>query len=139
MVEEIDDRDNRLHIRLKRHFVKHGKRLHSHIKKHHKKYLLWWTLYGFSHIIVLKVLALKLFVIKSMVGWLAFMGITNPSLSDIFAKMDNICIDNNPIIASQLCEKNIAMIFEWVTNKELHIGFELISRCLENLKNKQKI
>jgi DNA-binding MarR family transcriptional regulator len=35
-------------------------------------------------------------------------------------------------------EKNIAMIFEWITNKELHIGFELISRCLENLKNKQK-
>jgi DNA-binding MarR family transcriptional regulator len=36
-------------------------------------------------------------------------------------------------------EKNIAMIFEWITNKEVKIGFELISRCLENLKNKQKI
>ena len=116
--------DNRIHIRLKRHLIKHGKRLHAHIKKHHKKYLLWWTLYGVSHIIILKVLALKLLLLKWLIVGLTFVGITNPSLTDIFAKMDNICIDNTPIIANQLCEKNFNNIQDAVVYLESMIDPE---------------
>ena len=39
MTEEDNMIDNRIHMRLKRHFIKHGKKIHAHIKKHHKKYL----------------------------------------------------------------------------------------------------
>jgi hypothetical protein len=56
------------------------------------------------------VLALKLLAFKSVIGSLAFVGIINPSLTDIFAKMDNICIDHKPIIANQLCDKDFASI-----------------------------
>jgi len=110
MTENNDVIDNRLHIRLKRHFLKHGKRLHAHIKKHHKKYIFWSSVYGISHIVIIKALALKLLVLKIATGGLAFVGIVNPSLTDVFAKMENVCIDNHAIIAQQSCEKNFATI-----------------------------
>lgn len=124
MTEEFISQDNRLHIRLKRHIVKHGKRLHTHIKKHHRKYLFWSTLYGISHILVVKVLALKLLFLKSFIGGLTLIGIANPSLTDIFAKMDNVCINNTPIIAQQLCEKNFASIQDAVNYLESMIDPE---------------
>ena len=110
MTEEDNMIDNRIHMRLKRHFIKHGKKIHAHIKKHHKKYLFWSTAYGISHIIILKVLALKLLIFKWLIAILAFVGITNPSLTDIFAKMDNVCINHKPVIAQQICEKDFDTI-----------------------------
>lgn len=118
--------DNRLHIRLKRHFIKHGKKIHAHIKKHHKKYIFGWTVYGISHLIILKILAVKLFFLKIVTGGLALVGILHPSLSDIFAKMENICVDNHSIIAAQqTCEKNFATIQDAVTYLESTIDPEM--------------
>lgn len=124
MTEKDTIIDNRIHIRLKRHFVKHGKNIHAHIKKHHKKYLFWWALYGVSHILILKILALKLLFLKSLVGGLAFIGIVNPSLTDIFSQISNICINHKPIIAQQLCNKNFGNIQDAVSYLESMIDPE---------------
>jgi len=62
--------------------------------------------------------------LKLVTGGLALIGIMNPSLSDIFAKIDNICIDNTPIIAQQLCEKNFANIQDAVAYLESMIDPE---------------
>lgn len=118
MKTEDTIQDNRIHIRLKHHFVKHGKNIHAHIKKHHKKYLIWSMFYGVWHILILKVFAIKLLALKSVIGGLGFIGVINPSLTDIFAKMDNICIDNTPIIANQTCDKDFASIQDAVAYLE---------------------
>jgi hypothetical protein len=107
-----------MHHKLIHHFIKHGKRLGAHIHKHHKKYLFGGTIYGMSHLLIANILAVKLLAVKILLGVLALIGITNPSLHDIFAKMDNICIDNNPLIAQQSCEKNFDNIQDAVTYLE---------------------
>lgn len=75
-------------------------------------------MYAVSHMVVFNVLALKLLFFKLIIGALTIIGISNPSLTDIFAKMDNICIDNTPIIAQQSCSKNFATIQDAVTYLE---------------------
>ena len=124
MMQNSEVVDNRFHVRLKRHFIKHGKRLKAHIKKHHKKYLFGGTIYGVSHLIILKVLALKLLLLKLVTAGLALVGIMNPSLTDIFAKMENICVNNHSIIAQQTCEKNFGSIQDAVNYLESTINPE---------------
>ena len=71
--------------------------------------------------LVLNVLALKLLFFKLIIWALTIIGISNPSLTDIFARMDNICIDNSPIIAQQSCSKNFATIQDAVTYLETNV------------------
>ncbi|MEI8252598.1 MAG: hypothetical protein WCG25_02390 [bacterium] len=61
---------------------------------------------------------------KFVLAILTFFGVYNQSLTDIFAKMDNICINNNPIIAQQVCEKNFDTIQHAVSYLESMIDPE---------------
>lgn len=108
-----------------RSFVKHKKSIHVHIQKHQKKYFFGSAIYRVSHILVVKVLALKFLFIKLVVGLLAVIGIANPSLKDIFAKMDNICINNTPIIAQEVCQKNFDSVQDAVNYIESMIDPEI--------------
>lgn len=114
MTQENSVVDTRLHVRLKRHFLKHRKRIKNHFQKHHKKYLFGSVSYGIAHILILKVLALKLLAFKVLVGLFAVLGIENHMMTDTLAKIDNICIKNVPIVATQLCERNFASVQEAV-------------------------
>ncbi len=124
IMTEENNLDNRFHIKLKRHFVKHWKRLHSHVKKHHKKYVLGSVLYSILHLSFFHILALKFFGIKFVLSLLTLVWIYNHSLSDIFAKMDNICIDKSPIIVWQSCEKDFDTIQDAVSYLESMIDPE---------------
>ncbi len=63
---------------------------------------------------------------------LTFWGIQNHSLTDIFAKMDNICINHNPIIAQQVCERNFDTIQD-----ALHYLESMIDPETDNIYNAQ--
>ena len=75
-------------------------------------------MYGTSHLLVVNILALKLLAFKVVLGALVLVGISNPSLNDIFAKMQNICINNHSIIAQQACDQNFDTIQDAVTYLE---------------------
>lgn len=124
MEEKTDVVDNRLHIKLKHHIVKHWKRLHSHIKRHHKKYFFWSALYGIFHLSFFHILAVKFLWIKLVLSVFGFLGIYNHSLNDIFAKMDNICIDKQAVIVGQSCENNFDSIQDAVRYLESMIDPE---------------
>lgn len=99
--------------------------MHKHIKKHHRKYLFGGALYGLLHVSIINAIALKLLVLKVSMWVLAIFGVYNAGLTDIFAKMDNICIDNVPIVAQQTCERNFDTIQEAITHMESMIDPEI--------------
>lgn len=99
--------------------------MHTHIKKHHRKYLFGGAFYGLLHISIINAIALKLLVLKVSMWVLAIFGVYNTWLTDIFAKMDNICINNVPIIAQQSCERNFDTIQEATIHLESMIDPEI--------------
>jgi hypothetical protein len=69
-------------------------------------------------------LALKLFVFKFFIAGLAFLGIYNHPMTDIFAQMENLCINSKPMIAQETCQKNFTTIQEAVAYIESEVNPE---------------
>lgn len=111
----------KIHIKIQKHFIKQGKKIKTHIKKHHRKYTVWATIYSVFHIAIIKVLALKFLALKIGLWLLALLGIYESPMISTFAKIDNICIDNKPLIAEQKCEENFNTIEEVVVYIESQV------------------
>lgn len=102
--------NQKLHVQLRHHLLKHGKRLQTHIRKHHKKYLLGSVFSSAFYSMIVHVLAFKLLALKAIIFALVFLWIQDHSLFDAFAKTDNVCIQGIPIVALQACEKDFDSI-----------------------------
>ncbi len=67
---------------------------------------------------------MKFLVFKLFIAGLAFLGIYNHPMTDIFAQIENICINGKPMIAQEICEKNFNTIQEAVNYIESEVSPE---------------
>jgi hypothetical protein len=83
-------------LKIQKHaekLIKHGRKVHSHVKKHHKKYIAG-TLSSrlLVHLLLVKIALVKLAIFKVAIFSLASFGVLESTQLNAFAQEDTICI-----------------------------------------------
>jgi len=111
--------------KLFHHVHYHGKRAVKHVHKHHKKYLfgIAWS-YFLVHLLIFKGFVLKVFLIKMLIVALTSVWIYESSRQLTFADLEKwTCINNQPVVAGQNCNKNFSTIQKWLLALEKEVNF----------------